>query len=284
MFFILSSSVFGQNLDFDIVVLDTCEHFNPSPFTSARLDSNIVIDSDSVFKEVFRWSQFTLGSPRFKEAIWLKRTIRGSCLTKIENAVIIDSTKRTVTWNTIVESANCKSNDTRHIVIQVPTPPSDFEILFDTILSKHELEPNNTINDKLEVSSLQCDFETPFRFLSISGIVINNDNLFTYWKKKEGINCEKPDFSKKVMLAGSYGGDCMMRLIPHLSFDPVTNTLVLNVYNIWGGCRAGGNKSFAILVGKPKQYFNVVFQEIQLESWSEYKQHINQTKKVDNKN
>ena len=282
---ILSSNVFGQNIDFNIVVLDTSKHFNSSPYANDRLDDNIVIDCDSIFKETFRWSPLSVDCPKFTEAIWLKRTIKGSCLTKIENAVIIDSTKRTVTWNTIVKSANCKSKDIRHIAIQIPTPPNDFEVLFDTVFLKQEDKSNDIISTNLKKSYFQCIPPSLSQITSLLGssrVVIDNDSLFNNWKK-EGMNCKKPDFSKYLILAGSYGGDCHMRLIPHIFFDPITNTLVLYAYNIWGGCRAGGNKSFVILAERPKEKFSVVFQEIQLESSFEYKQHINQTKDVDNK-
>ena len=255
---ILSGNVFGQNINFDIVVLDTSEHFNPSRYASTLFDSDIVINNDSVFKEVFRRSPFTIGRPKFTEVIWLKRTIRGSCLTKINNAVIVDSIKRTVTWNTTVESANCKSKDIRHIVLQIPTPPNGFEVLFDTIILKSG--SNDTIINKQGISSFQYNTPTSSLspFLSSLGIVINNDSLFTHWKKK-GMLHEKPDFEKEMILAGSYRGDCHMRLMPHTFFDSLTNTLVLNVYNIYGGCRAGGGKSIAIKVEKPKGDFSVVF-------------------------
>ena len=275
---LLPNYVCGQNLDFNVIVLDTSLHFNPSRYARARLDSNIVIDNDSICKEVFRWSPFTVGRPKFSEAIWLKRTIRGTCLTKVENSVTIDSTKRTVTWNTIVESANCRSKDTRHIVIQIPTPPNDFEVLFDATFLENRQEPKITKIDTLEVSSFVFNPIIPFNFIDSSGIITNNDSLFTYLKKV-GIHCEKADFRKKLILVSSYGGDCLMHLMPHVFFDRITNTMVLNVYNIWGGCRAGGRKSIAILVERPKENFNIVFQEIQVESWSEYRQDINKMKK-----
>ena len=281
----LSSNLIGQHIDFNIVVLDTSEHFNPSPYSNARFDSNLIIDHDSIFKEVFYWSPFTVGRPKFKEAIWLKRSIHGSCLSNIKNTVTIDSIKRTVTWNASIQSQNCKSKETRHIVIQIPTPPANYDILFDTTLLKNKTnlnEINSTIIDDLEVSFFHCaPFVLP-RYIDSKRTVIHNDSLFTAWNKKE-MNCEKPDFKKNLILAKSYGGDCHMRLMPHPFFDPITNTLVLNVYNIWGGCRAGGRKSIVILVEKPKEQFSVVFQEIQLESWSEYEQHIKHTKNVDNK-
>lgn len=283
-FIILSSNVNGQNIDFNIVILDTAEHFNPSPYANAHLDSNLIIDNDSMFNKVFLWTTFQVHPPNFTETIWLKRTIKDGCLTKIENAVNVDSTKQTVTWNTTVESANCNSKDTRHIVVQIPTPPNNYTVLFDTVFLKHDAEVskiNNTIIDSLAVFPYQCELSTQFKF-SASGTVIDNDSLFAYWKKDE-TNCEKPDFSKKLFLINSYGGDCYMRLIPHVFFDPITNVLVLNAYNIWGGCRAGGSKSIAILVDKPNENFNVVFQEIQLENRSEYEQYITHGRNVDNK-
>lgn len=282
LFSILSSNAFGQSIDYNIVVLDTSEHFNPSPYSGAHLDSNLIIDSDSVFKEVFRWSPFKVGHPRFTKAIWLKRTIHGSCLTQIENTVVIDSTKRTVTWNTLIESGNCKSKNTRHIVIQIPTPPNNFTILFDTTFLNHK--PDISITKSLEMSSFQYTplATSQFPFLGSFRMVIDNDSLFTIWKEKD-IDYETPDFRENLILANSYGGDCLMRLQPHAFFDAITNTLVLNVYNIWGGCRAGGRESIAVLVERPKDNFSVVFHEIQLDSWSEYKQLVNQTKSVGNK-
>ncbi len=282
MICVLSITAFGQNMNFDAIVLDTSEHFNLSPFTNDGSEANLVIDNDSMHRATFRWSTFTVRHPRFKKAIWLKRTIRGNCLTNIKNRVTIDSTNRTVTWTSIVESANCNSKDTRHIVIQIPKPPEGFEVLFDKQYVKSDSEKYTPIQKNIERNALSCELLYEFyNFRGPTG-VIDNDSLFTIWNKN-GMNCEKPDFSKKLLLVGSYGGDCHMELETHLSFDPITNTLILNTYNIWGGCRAGGSRSFAILVEKPKENFDVVFQEIQLENWPEYIEQTGRTMDLNSK-
>ncbi|MFK7784634.1 MAG: hypothetical protein AB8B56_05955 [Crocinitomicaceae bacterium] len=274
---VLPINVFGQNIDFDIIILDTSEQFNTWSYADSSPDLDVIIDSDSMHRETFRWSTFTVRRPRFREVIWLKRTIHGDCLTGIENIVTIDSSNRTVTWTSAVESANCDSKSTRHIVIQIPKPPDGFEVIFDLKSVRSESEKNTPIHENLEIDALSCQklFDEHHYYRGPTG-VIDNDSLFTIWNKN-GMSCEKPDFSKKLLLAGSYGGDCHMKLETHLSFDPITNTMILNVYNIWGGCRAGGSRSFAILVEKPKESFDIVFQEIQVESRSEYDEYTNKT-------
>ena len=62
-----------------------------------------------------------------------------------------------------------------------------------------------------------------------------------------------------------------MQLMLHSFYDPLTNTLIVDVYNIYGGCRAGRWKPIVAIVPKPqREKFNVLFQEIQLENWAEY--------------
>ncbi|MCB0639452.1 MAG: hypothetical protein KDC54_22655, partial [Lewinella sp.] len=66
------------------------------------------------------------------------------------------------------------------------------------------------------------------------------------------------------------GGDCLMRLRPHAYFDPVTRVAVLDVFNIWGGCRAGGHEAIQLRMGRPAGAFRVLVQEIQVDSEEEY--------------
>lgn len=275
--FIILNRAHGQDIDFHLVVMDTAEHFNPLPYTNAHFDTDLIIASDSIFKRVFRSSRITVDRPKFKESILLKRSISGACLSKIENTVTIDSTEQTITWYTTVTSATCRSKDTRHIVVEIPTPPPGYRILFDTTFLKKELKLEAAVIDSVCLTA--CNYGPPglSKILRLPGgslRVIDNDSLYALWQKA-GMTCvEKPDFKQSMLLTNVYGGDCLMQLMPHAYFDHVTNTLVLDVYNIWGGCRAGGREYLAVVVDKPKTDIEIAFHEIQVEYWSEYEQHI----------
>lgn len=102
--------------------------------------------------------------------------------------------------------------------------------------------------------------------------VIDEDSLFEASMRECDRSCEAPDFDTHILLIQSYGGDCHMRVRSHIWWDESQGILTLRGYNIWGGCRAGGQKLIALLVEKPKIPFTVAFEEIQVDSWEEYEE------------
>lgn len=151
----------------------------------------------------------------------------------------------------------------------------NFETPSDTQQIKQERELQRATNGPLMIYPSTCGLIAESTSFGYPTMVIDNDSLFAIWKKA-GIECEKPDFSKQLLLTGTYRGDCHMQLEHHPTYDPITNTLILTTYNIWGGCRAGGHQSFAILIEKPSEAFTVLYLERQVEGREEYSQLTNQ--------
>ena len=271
---LLSDCIYAQTpVSYQVVHIDTATHFNPSRYNPEFFDKDLVIDNDSTFKAAFYWSRFSTGKPRFSETTWLKRTIQRNCMSQLQHQVMLDSIKKTVTWlTTVTSSKHCTTADTRHVVISIPTPPDDYQFKFETVYSKVNL-PNRKIQT-LDLSSLPFEKQ---EILDSSSrlkkrVVIDDESLLSDQEKQK----LGTDFSKNLILVSSYGGDCNLRLMPHAWHDSITGTLILTVYNIWGGCRAGGRQTLYLEIAKPAGEFDIVLQEIQVESWSEYKEQIGQ--------
>lgn len=254
----------AQEVNFRLIYVDT--------FPGEQPGHDLAIKNSTVFREVFYGSKYAIDAPRFQHTIYLKRTIQSTCLQGIDHIVTIDSVAKTLTWRSIIKKGPCEEVGSRQIVIAVARPPSDYTVQFDTTwLNQEHHTPVPIAELPLNGVSCQLDHSAGGFFYPIPA-VITTDSLYLRYKLGEALNCtSRIDFSSTLILANNYGGDCLMRLIPHAYFDPITNTLILEVHNIWGGCRAGGRESLAVVVPKPPtEDFQVVFQEIQIDSWEEY--------------
>ena len=281
LFLLLSVSIHGQPIDYELIILDTASHFNASPYNPTAFDADIIIDSDSVHRAVFYRSDFSVGRPPFNETIWLKRTVSGDCLTGLGHRVLVDSVKQTIAWQTFVSSCrSCNSKENRHIVIAIPTPPADYQVLFENEYLK---KTGDAGQSKAGVRSLELT-TLPFDSMNDllpsagrrSGIIIEKEEQLA----ESDRSMITTDFSKSMIVANTYGGDCMLKLRPHAHYDAVTKTMVVTVYTIWGGCRAGGRAFIALEVEKPSDRFDIVLHEIQVDSWAEYEEHIGRRVKV----
>lgn len=259
----------AQLIAHQLVSIDTQQ----SPLTE-----ELVINSNSIFHEVFRNSKYTFSQPRLHQTILLRRTIEEECLQRITNTVIKDTSKQTVTWLSTLERGVCTEKRTRHMVIAIPRPPADFEVIFDTLWTDIDTSRQDQKTAKIPLNPISCEL-TPTAGSSFYPLpaVINNDSLYMRYWLGGALSCRPAiDFTSEMILANSYGGDCHMQLRPHSFFDPLTNTLILDVYKVYGGCRAGGQIPLAVLIPKPPgEKFAVVFQEIQIDNWTEYRNYIN---------
>ena len=67
------------------------------------------------------------------------------------------------------------------------------------------------------------------------------------------------DLEKHTLISYHVGGDCMMRLRKNVSRDDSEKKLVVEIFNIWGGCRAGGRLSGLLAVDKIPSDFTIEF-------------------------
>lgn len=272
-FLFLIQNSYAQQIDFEIVAIDTAKHFAYSQLTESDFEDNLVIDNDSLYNLVFRRANLKVIKPRFDRFILVKRTIRGNCLEKITQSVELGADKKTIVWNADITEGNCEQEEVRQIVIKVPITDSGYKVKFK---EKRNQSGNTGIQEAYQVRSVNgTEGYKPLTSLicletSLAGV---NNN---FWDKlivdsKEDFdfilsNCEEkpesPDFEKEVIVANTYFGDCHMQVVPHFIYDPVTDMLILNAYNIWGGCRAGGRQSIVFKVPKPNPETKVILQEI----------------------
>lgn len=104
-------------------------------------------------------------------------------------------------------------------------------------------------------------------------LVIDNDSLFDAFMWHEETPISRPDFNEKVLIVQSVGGDCFMRVYPEVEIDSSANQIQITVYNLWGGCRAGGSKTLIAEVPIPDNGMQFYFEEIQLEREEELEQY-----------
>lgn len=108
--------------------------------------------------------------------------------------------------------------------------------------------------------------------------VIDNDSLLKAYGEFTKQNLDSFDISNYIIVHGYFGGDCMVRFIHRLYTDTVNKKLKWTIYNVWGGCRAGGGKYFAFKVPRPIKGYAVEIEEILVERlytngevWDRYK-------------
>ena len=260
----------AQQIEFELVNVDTQYHDRQN-----RLPDELIIDNQSTFWRFLSERKYNIVPPRFPDKIFISRSIQADCIQRITNTVVLDSVQQTVTWLSTLERSTCAEKKVRHLTISIPRPPEGYSVLFDTLWTTAS-QPLNTQITEIPMNNLTCKLNRVAGLpLYPLPVVINSDSLYQAYQLGDAINCtSRIDFDSELILASTYSGDCLMHLMPHSFFDPITNTLVLKVYNIYGGCRAAGRVPLAVVVPKPSQEgYKVLFQEIRVENWEEYKTH-----------
>lgn len=117
---------------------------------------------------------------------------------------------------------------------------------------------------------IPVDFKiTPFtgKRYCYTSVVIDADS--TLKKVNEECQTTLPDsinFNTHLLVMARFGGDCFMRLRHKVYLDTVSKTMIWKVYNIWGGCRAGGSRAELIMVPKPPEGYAVKVDEVLVEN------------------
>lgn len=101
-------------------------------------------------------------------------------------------------------------------------------------------------------------------FNADDSFIIDNEKDLKKALGKSELNIDV-DFSKEIILQTIVGGDCLMRLRHQVIMDRNNKMITWRIYNIWGGCRAGGLKSTWIKMMKPEEGFDVVVDVILVE-------------------
>lgn len=78
-----------------------------------------------------------------------------------------------------------------------------------------------------------------------------------------------PDFTSQTVIIFTEGGDCHMQVFTHPEL--AGDSLVVKVYNVYGGCRAGGWETLMMLVNWTGPSEKITFERILLDSLEEYK-------------
>lgn len=104
------------------------------------------------------------------------------------------------------------------------------------------------------------------RFCFYDDHIIDNDSAFKAMKERCNFSYDSVDFSKEVLMYRSEGGDCHARYYNRLYLDTAQKTMYWIVYNVYGGCRAGGWRSFWMVAPKPPEGYAIRFRTYMLES------------------
>ncbi len=95
--------------------------------------------------------------------------------------------------------------------------------------------------------------------------IIDNDSLLTAYDSLTKKNLSSFNIDSFVILQSYFGGDCHARFEHFMYLDTTQKKLVWKVYNIWGGCRAGGGRYFAFKVCKPPKGYTYEIDEVLVE-------------------
>lgn len=270
----------SQAIGFRLSLVDTNQHFASNPYSRDAYNGNYIIGGSSKFREVFAYNRYALNAPRWHNTVLLKRGIHGQGISKIRHQLEIDSLAQTLTWTTIVDTTSSPRQIYRHFVIGVNRPSANYSIQFDTVWQAADISPSASSGHNIQALNtgfLSCELAgvgsmLPYRLPA----VIKSDSLYRQYSIADVLRCNgSMDFSKNLLLANVYRGDCQLRIKPHLFYDPITNAMVVEVYNIWGGCRASGTKPLTIMAERPPvKSYHLIFQEIQVDSQREYLDHL----------
>lgn len=280
--FLLISSlqVFAQEHPSQLILIDTNTNFNIKPISGYAYNDDYVIDQDSIFKAIFYFSKYSVYQPNFNTKIYLKRSIQGKGIVKIRHQFKIDSRKKEIRWVSIIDTNSSETLINRHFIYSIPNPGSDYHYIFE---KKYQHVPESKENWK-EVKSLDYkrmlitkDYYSQIDKLMNRQTILDPDTLSAQKRKELNsfVLINSDEFSGKIITGGVFWGDCMLQLTPNCYWDNITNTLLVDVYNIWGGCRAGGSDFLYLVIDKPQtEKYDLLLNEINVESQTEYEQSI----------
>lgn len=108
--------------------------------------------------------------------------------------------------------------------------------------------------------------QEPFFCTPSDNSLVSADELDKLWSHERCAEFEKPnaDFSKESLLAYRAGGDCHMRLMIDVLVDRPARKYLVEIVNIWGGCRAGGRRAGWLVIERVPEGYSVDFREIQI--------------------
>ncbi|MCO6509192.1 MAG: hypothetical protein J5I65_00195 [Aridibacter famidurans] len=106
----------------------------------------------------------------------------------------------------------------------------------------------------------------PFFCAPSDNSVVSSAELEKLWSHERCAEFEQPnaDLSKESLLAYRAGGDCHMRLLIDVLVDRAARKYLVEIVNIWGGCRAGGRRAGWLVIDKVPDDFSVEFREIHI--------------------
>lgn len=101
--------------------------------------------------------------------------------------------------------------------------------------------------------------------------LIDNDSALLLMKEKcpQAI-IDSFNLQTHILLNEYFGGDCHVRFVHRLYLDSASKTMIWKVYNIWGGCRAGGGERFLLIAPKPPVGFIVKIDEVLVDDYTTY--------------
>lgn len=101
--------------------------------------------------------------------------------------------------------------------------------------------------------------------------LIDNDSALQLMKDKcpQAI-IDSFNLQTHILLNEYFGGDCHVRFVHRLYLDSASKTMIWKVYNIWGGCRAGGGERFLLIAPKPPVGFIVKIDEVLVDDYTTY--------------
>ncbi|MGB0521544.1 MAG: hypothetical protein ACPGJS_01225 [Flammeovirgaceae bacterium] len=98
----------------------------------------------------------------------------------------------------------------------------------------------------------------------VSGpFVLQSESDFQeFIKKCPELRNMEVDFTKECVLFRYAGGDCLASFDHEFYLNHEQKKLVWQLYNIWGGCRAGGLRQFAVKIPKVPAGYEVNYEQV----------------------
>lgn len=91
---------------------------------------------------------------------------------------------------------------------------------------------------------------------------ITNDSLLKEFTRGCTDCIDSFNFNTHIILQGDFLGDCHAKFEDYVYLDTIAKKLIWRVYNIYGGCRAGGGKSFVFKIPKPPIGYTIKVEEV----------------------
>lgn len=93
-------------------------------------------------------------------------------------------------------------------------------------------------------------------------LCIDNDSLLQLYYDFAGFADDSINLATDILLQSYFGGDCHVRFRHSVFLDTISKKLIWRVYNIYGGCRAGGGRYFVLKVPKPPKGYTIEVEEL----------------------